>query len=234
MADLTESIKTGIAGQESLAPAPAKSTVAADVASQQVAQQKKALLQQAQENQGKLKQQEKGIALSSQLSKDEAQQRENSMLQNVNRQINDLYFKLQGQTKDINNEKQIGEIEQLTFLNNLSNRKWADTVKAEGAKRRLDVDSQMKDALMYANFDDMMYSLNQDLKFKSALMADDRAFNEYLATIEPEAAINAAIQMQKAEASAAAVKGAVKGVTEGVQQVAASGYFADKNKQTNT
>jgi len=227
MADLFQNIQAGIAGQSIDPNAPAKSTVAADVATQQVGQQKKALLSQAQEVQQKQKTQAESIATTEQLSVDQMKQRENSMLQNVNRQINDLHSKLYNQRLDMNNDQQAAQLEQLTFLNNLSNRKWADTVKTEGAKRRLDNEGQMKEALLYANFDDMMGMLNSDIEFKKMINADERTFLEKLATITPQAALDAAVQIQKDANAAASIQGAVKGVTAGAQTLAESGKPAE-------
>jgi hypothetical protein len=196
--------------------------VAADVATQQVSSQKKDLLAQAQANQQEQKQKSIAIATADQLSKEQMTQRENTMLQNVNRQINDIHMKLQNQRADIDTDEHEAQLEQLSFLNNLSNRKWGDQVKMEGAKRRLDVETQMKEALLYANFDDMVSLMNADISFKNKMLADERSFQEYLATINPEAALAAAIQMQKDEQSTRAVQGAVAGVTEGAGQWAKS------------
>jgi hypothetical protein len=225
---LVEQIKSGLAGQAvPEGTAPAKSTVAADVAGQQVASQKKDLLAQAQANQQEQKQKAVAIATADQLSQDQVKQRENTMLQTVNRQINDIHMKLQSGQLDMANEEQMAQVEQLSFLNNLSNRKWADTVKMEGTKRRLDVESQMKEALLYANFDDMVSMLNNDLSFKSKLYADERSFQEFLSTINPESALQAAIQMQKDENATRSIQAAVGGVTEAAGQWAKS-YTSSK------
>jgi hypothetical protein len=78
---------------------------------------------------------------------------------------------------------------------------------------------------MFAKYYDMMTKLQTVMAIKKMMHADERSFQEGLARIGLEEALQASLQMAKDKAALASVTGAVEGVTKGV---------GDYLKTTNT
>lgn len=104
----------------------------------------------------------------------------------------------------------------------MSDRKYVDKIQIEGDKRRLDDAVQLKSAIMYATFEEQIDQLNEDTEFQRSLNADDRTWTEYLATIDPEAAIQASLMSYKSQQSQKAYEGMAEGVVTAGKTYASS------------
>jgi len=224
------SFKQAIGGKETSAGGtPAASQVSENVATAQVSSQKKQLLQTAQTQQQKVAEQFTQQQQVTRLDENERAQRRSELLSQNQQKIQQIHQRLSqaGSTMD-DNEKE-ANLEQLSFLHGQSDRKWADSVVNEGTKRRLDDSNQMKEALLYATFSDNIDQLNSDNDFKRMLNADDREFQQSLARISPEYAIESALKSFSQEQSQRAYQGMVEGVqknTPAIAEYAAKKYTA--------
>lgn len=201
------------------AEGPAKSNVAEQVAVSQAQSEKQTMLDQLTSQQKSAQVEQTGIQQQQKLSEQELKQKETSIVMGAQRQFNELNRKFAEESSALTVEQKGAMLEQMAFLNNLSDRKYMSEVKNEGMRRRLDDQNQMKEALMYAEFDDMVTLLNKDLSFKKAMSADERTFNEYLSTISPEAAISAAVAMYNQQQSQKAFEGMTKGIAENTPKI---------------
>jgi len=227
--DKAQAMKSALTGKEQAAPTgPAKSQVAEATATSAAGEEKKNLLQQAQGTQTKFEEQKASIAQTRQLTAQEYAQKKDEVVAQAQRQLDQIHAHLSDNIANMDVQQKEAAYEQMSFLNSLTDRRYADNMVREGDRRRLDDESQMKTATMYAAFDDQIDLLNKDLEFRKAINGDNNAFQEYLATLNPEAAIQAALTKFKSEQSQRAGEGMAAGVEKAIPGI--TGYAADKAK----
>lgn len=231
--DQAQSMKSALTGKEQAAPTgPAKSQVAESVASSAAGEAKQDLLQQAQGTQTQFEEKKAEIAQTRQITAQEYAQKKDEVVAQAQRQFDAIHRDFSENIANMDAQKQEVVMDQMSFLHGFTDRKFADTMQREGEKRRLDNAVQMKIAQLYSAFDDYIDMLNKDNEFKKAMESDDRTFQEYIAKLGPEAAIQAALMQYKSQQSQAATEGMVKGVTD--QAGALGGYVAGKINQPPT
>ena len=216
--DQANALKSALQGKETGAPAVKKSQVAEDVAQAQNVEQQKGAYQQAQQVQQKGVQEYAQIEQQKRLTSLDFKQKESDLVTQAQRQADSIYNNLATNFANLGADQKAAQLAQLEFLHNLTDRKYVDKIQLEGDKRRLDDQNQLKTAILYATFDNQMAQLNSDLEFKKALAADERTFNEYLATIDPRAAIKASLIEYSSKQSQAAAEGMASGVVSAAQK----------------
>lgn len=213
--DQAQAMKSALTGKEQAAPVgPAKSQVAEAAATSAAGEEKKNLLQQAQGVQTKFEEQKADVAQTRRLTAQEYVQKKDEVVAQAQRQFDTIHRDFSENLADMDAQKQTAILDQMSFLSSFTDRKFSDNVQREGDRRRLDNAVQMKTAQLYAAFDDHIDLLNKDLEFKKAMEADDRTFQEYLAKLDPAAAIEASLIEYKSKQSQAAGEGMIKGATE--------------------
>ena len=208
--------KQALTGKEATpgTAAPAASQVMEQAAGITAQKQKQATLGQAQQAQ-----QQAGTAFQQQqtdikVAQDQRDQQMSQILSNNQQKINQIHQTLSEKGAQLGEQEYASSIAQLEFLHNQSDRKFADQCARDGEVRRLDDATQMKKALMFAAFDTQISQLQNNIKFNTAMQADERTFQQYLGTISPEMAIQVAVEEYKLKQSGLAVQGMVKGVSE--------------------
>ena len=81
---------------------------------------------------------------------------------------------------------------------------------------------------MYAAFGDSIDMVKDQQDFQEAFNADQRTFNEYLASLRPQFAVDLAVQQYQREAGAKSIQAAGEGIGKAVTDY----YTSDK--PTNT
>jgi len=226
-----EQMKSALTGRESGQPAVQKSNVAEQITATGAVAAEKQVLGAAQATQKQADTQTAQIAQQQRLQSIDYQQKESELTAQAQRNFNTIYTKLSESYLDLDEASKEEQLEQLKFFHNLADRKYVDLIQLEGDRRRLDNDVQMKTALLYSTFDDQIDQLNSDVEFKRALAADERGWQEYLATIDPQAALEAALIKYKSEQAEKATIGMAKGVSDAAGSFAASYHT---KKPTNT
>jgi hypothetical protein len=104
----------------------------------------------------------------------------------------------QGQRQlDLNKDK--AKLEQVGFMARLSNQQYIDNLQREGARARLDNDTNFRENLARSVFDDEQDMFKDDLTFRSMINADNRSFADQLQNID----VDYALKMAEAENQAA-------------------------------
>ena len=197
----------------------APSQVADQAANITAQKQKQATLGQAQQVQ-----QQAGTAFQQQqteikVAQDQRDQQMSQILSNTQQKINQIHQKLSEQGTQLGEQEYNASIAQLEFLHNQADRKFSDQCARDGEVRRLDDATQMKKALMFAAFNTQITQLQNNIKFQTAIQADERTFQQYLGTIAPEMAIQVAVEEYKLQQSGEAIKGMVSGVAKAAPDI---------------
>jgi hypothetical protein len=214
--DQAAELKQALTGKEAAPSTLATSNVGEQLAVAQTNEQQSQQINQAQQVQ------EKGALEHAQLQQQQNlinidyRQKESDLVRQVQRQADQVYQKLSDNYSALRAEDKIASLQQLGFLQDLADRKYMSQIQLEGDRRRLDNASQQQEAMLYAAFEDNMALLNSDLGLKRALAADERVFQEYLATINPEAAIQAALTEYTSKQRQEATVGMAKNVSEDI------------------
>ena len=228
-----EQMKTALTGKE-VAPAPIQksnlaeqtATAGALAATGQQLKQAQGVQQQADTQAAQIQQQRR-------MTSDEYQQKQSDLVAQTQRQFNIVYNKLSENYKNLDEQQQEQGISQLEFLHNLADKKYTDQIQVEGDKRRLDDQTQMQTAMLYATFDDSIDMIKQDEEFKRAFNADNRTFNEYIATILPSSAIQAALTQYRGEQSEKAAEGMARGISGSGKELGEGIYNYNKDNEEN-
>lgn len=152
-------------------------------------------------------------------------QQYNQTVRETQRNMDEVLNRLTLAKEEEAGEKELASIEQLGFLYGLQSKKYQDDLRFQGDRRRLDNKGQAELALQAAVFSDMIGMLEDDISFKQALNADQRVFDEYLASINGELAMGIAMQQLKTEAMQNNYEYMAKGISS-----AADTYESKKKK----
>ena len=199
---------------------PSKTNLQEQAATAQVQSQQQNLLGQAQAEQDKATQQSASISQQQQFTSEQYAQKKDTAIAAAQRQFNAIHQQFAANIDKLDEEKKAATLDQLSFLQGFVDRKYADMVVMEGDKRRLDEADQMRTAQLYATFNTQVDMLNKDVAFKEAVEGEDRKWNEYLATIDPEAAIQSALISYRSEQSQRAGEGMTKGIVDASKDIA--------------
>lgn len=107
----------------------------------------------------------------------------------------------------------------------LSNDDYLDQLEVEGARSRLQEEASFQWELTQSIFEEEIDILKNDLSFRSAMAADDRAFKEYMAEWDIDNALQLALsdlQTQEKLAQYQALGEGVTAVTRGASKLAGS------------
>lgn len=110
----------------------------------------------------------------------------------------------------------------------MSNDDYLDQLEVEGARARLDDQTAFEWELTNTIMSAEMELFKNDLSFKAAMNADDRAFKEYIAEIDINQALTLAAMQTEADETAAQYQAIGTAVSAGVKAVgtaAEKGYF---------
>jgi len=97
--------------------------------------------------------------------------------------------------KSLQNSKDIADLEQLGFIARLDNKQYIDALQLEGQKKRLSEGQNFKLEMAKTVFADSQDFLKDDLQYRAMMDMDDRAWNENLANMD----INKALEFAEAE-----------------------------------
>lgn len=146
--------------------------------------------------------------MQSQLEKSNQQQLTQLNEQSLN-QLSDYYQKADNIAQQLSHgnlkfelTKDKANVEQIGFLTRLGNKTYIDSLKNEGAKKRLDNKKNFESATIDTYFRDMEDLLSSDISFKSALKADNRTFQAKLGEMDIESALAIASSGLSAQAKA--------------------------------
>lgn len=149
------------------------------------------------------------------------------------RQVEATFRDLARGAKEIDFQKDAAKVEQLGFQLRLSNSKYIDQVKMEGARSRLNSELAFKEALTLAIFDEQEKLLRSSLDFKRMMDADGREFNERLASMNLDLALEMAAIENKGQQQANMISG-MTGVVKGGIEAYSSYSAGDFNKEYQT
>jgi hypothetical protein len=215
-----EQMKAALTGKEQAPESVQKTSVEEDIAKKQVVEEAQPVVQSIQAIQRKADLESQQIAQQRRQLTADYKQKENELISQVQRQSDQIFARVSEEYASLDVNRKVERLEQLSFLNNLADREYVAKMQIEGTKRRLDQESQWKQAAMYAAFEDQVDLLNEDINFKKLMEADDRTFKEMLAKIEPQAILESAIISYRSEQSA----GAMRGIGEGIEKYGAKAY----------
>ena len=207
---------------KSVAPAPIqKSNIAEQTATAAAQVPVKQELAKAQTQQQGADLQAAATAQKDRENDQQYQQKRAAIVADTQRKMDALYNNVTQNYASMDEKQQAASMQQIEFYHNLSDTKYIDQVQQEGEKRRLDDSTQLKTAMMYATFDDNITLVKNSQDFQAAFNADNRTFQQYLATIRPDFAINMAVQdyqrLQAGKAAEGMSEGVGKGVSQGIQ-----------------
>lgn len=86
--------------------------------------------------------------------------------------------------------EQLASAEQASRLARLDNDKYITQLQQEGARARLDDANEFRTQIQQSQYDNMLQWLDEDLDFRSLLAADQREFEEQLAKMDIQTAMN--------------------------------------------
>jgi hypothetical protein len=120
--------------------------------------------------------------------------------------------------------------EQVGFLTRMTSKRYVDELQATGRRKRLDTAAGFKQAVLETTFADMEDLLKSDLQFRRAMGADDREFKKYMANMDLNTALSAAMGTLSTQASANMYTGLGGLASAGAQAYAASGKGASTDE----
>lgn len=123
-------------------------------------------------------------------------------------------------TRQIDFEKDQAKAEQIGFQLRLSNDKYMNNLRMEGARSRLISEANFKEQLARAVFAEEEALLRSDLSFRALMSADEREFLRRLSEIDIENAL-ALANSQAQEDNAKAMWGGIESIIKGGIQAAA-------------
>lgn len=126
-------------------------------------------------------------------------------------------------------DRDAAKLEQIAHSMRLSDKRYLDTLEVEGQKKRLEDDLAFKEELQKSILGSNTSLLKQSLGNKSVLSASDREFQEALAQID----INAALQMASNEAKDARQAAMISGMG-GLASAGIQGYGAYSSTKPGT
>jgi hypothetical protein len=115
------------------------------------------------------------------------------------RQNEALLNSYQNGTKQMNLQKDKARLEQLGFDLRLGNQQYLDNLQREGARSRLDNQVSFGESLQRAVWDDENELFSDSLEFRTILGADQRSFNDQIAQMD----LDFAMQVANAQAQEA-------------------------------
>lgn len=104
-------------------------------------------------------------------------------------------------TRQLDMNKDKAKLEQMGIVMRMANDNYVSNLQREGARARLNNDAAFNDALNRSVFADEEDLMQNDLQFRSMLNADDRSFNEGLANINLDFAVQMANSNNRAAAN---------------------------------
>lgn len=163
-----------------------------------------------------------------------------SIQEQYQRQVEAVFRDLSRGTRELDFQKDAARAEQLGFQLRLSNDKYVNDLKREGARSRLTSEIAFKEALTLSIFAEEEKLYRSSLAFKSMIDAEDRSFNEKLAQMDMDLAQELAAAETDAMQTAAMYSGVAEMAKGGIQAYASyssgdfdSEYQAYKDRQGN-
>ena len=137
------------------------------------------------------------------------------------RQAEALFRDMARGTREIDFQKDAAKVEQVGFQLRLSNSKYIDQVKLEGARSRLNSELAFKEALTRAVFAEQEQLFRDNFAFRRIMDANERQFEELISKMDIDLAIELATAETKGEMEAAKWSGLATAVSGGAQAWAA-------------
>lgn len=133
------------------------------------------------------------------------------------RQAEAVFRDLARGSREIDFQKDAAKTEQLGFQLRLSNSKYIDQVKLEGARSRLNSELAFKEALTRSIFAEQEALFRNSLEFNRMMDANDRQFDEMMAKMSEDFAMELALAQTRGSMEAAKWSGVSKAVSGAAQ-----------------
>lgn len=218
--------KTGRAiGPES---GPRQTALGERMAASQARQGLEQVQQQGQIQGAQIEQQEADIQQREEQQTAEFQQkREEQRNQLLQSTLSSLDEFSRGERK-LDNAKDIADMEQLGVMARLQNEQYITELNREGTRQRLEDMNEFSYNLAASEYDDDMKMLMDEYAFRNMMQMDDRDFEEALATINADAALNLALQKSDAANREAMINAGTEGLSNIFNKVADKGGWFSK------
>ena len=179
---------------------PRMSNVGEQLANQQTQLQLQQVAQAEQQGQQQVQQQAEQVVKEEQLvQRDMTEQSARFMDQLMNDQLGVLQQFSKGE-KQLNLKKDKARLEQIGFTLRLNNDKYINKLQEEGFRARLDNEAVFEEELARSIFAEELDLFRDNLDFRAMMGASDRDFQEQVASMD----LNSAIELANASAQSAA------------------------------
>lgn len=222
--------RTGVAASPSGgAGGPRASTIGTQVATSQARQalaglgtqaaiQGQQQGQQQADQQSAVQQEMANVALNRRAVSQSAAQQEKDIIDSARREGQKLTW-----------DKDQARLEQLGFTLGLQDDKYINKLQDAGTRTRLDTAAGFKEQLQQDIYGDLTKIQTQDINFQQMIDADDRTFNESLANINIDAALQMASLESRAAGQAATISGVAGTAKAGEQAYTTYADYQDKH-----
>ena len=146
----------------------------------------------------------------------------------TNRAI-DTYREFSQKGVQLDNRRDRAKAEQLGFDLRLSNDKYITNLESQGRRARLDDAAGFQEELMRSIFGEELDMLNDSLDFRAMMSADEREFNDMMAAID----LDFAMQISKAENKAASNRMIWEGAGTAASGAARAYSSSDSSSDSN-
>lgn len=209
-------LQAGTGKAEIPAAGPTTSTIGEQVAVQQAQQGLTQVGEQAQMAGAELAQREATQKSKEQLATEELNQKRANYLGQHYRETSALLSQLERERSKMTQEEQLAKMEQIGFNLALADERYVYQLQDQGRRQRLDSDVGFRVALQEAINADMVDLFKDNIEWQKAFDMSEREYQNWLANMD----INAALQLQDAQARADRIQSAAQFGTTAVSTAA--------------